>query len=114
FLIYREAGDGIVAGVGSEQKATIRRENDTGRTLEVVRPVNVVNGAQFPGTGAAGRDTFLLGKRAVRRPTVVDEGVLPLVGLHVEIPASTFLRWRGGRFRRSNSRENGSGCGDQS
>src|SRR5260370_11072073 len=76
FLIYREAGDGIVAGVGSEQKATIRRENDTTRTLEVVRPVNVLDGAQFPRTGAARRDTFHFGKRAVRRSMVVDDGVL--------------------------------------
>src|SRR5262249_26273217 len=63
FFVHSEAGDGIVAAIGSEQKATIRRENNTARTLEVVRSFSVVNWAQKPRTGAAGRNTFHLGKR---------------------------------------------------
>src|SRR5262249_9503346 len=65
FLIYSKAGDGIVSGVGSKQKAMIQRETDTARTLEVVRPANVVDGADDPRTGAACRDTFYLGEHAV-------------------------------------------------
>src|SRR5262245_6588111 len=88
FLIYSEAGDGIVAGIGSEQKATVRRENDTARTLEVVRPVDVVDGAQLPRTGAGSRHTFHLGQCAVRRPMIVNDGVPGLVRLHVEMSAT--------------------------
>src|ERR1700752_2661886 len=71
FLIYGEAGDGIVAAVGSKQKATILRETDTARALEVVRPADVVDGADAPRTGAPCCDTLHLVKRAVRRPMVV-------------------------------------------
>ncbi len=91
FVTYSEAGHGIIAGVGSEQKATIRRENDTARTLEVVWPVDVVDGAQIPSTGAARRNTFHLGERAVRRPIKVYYGVPGLVRLHVEMSATTHL-----------------------
>src|SRR4029077_9749497 len=87
-LIYSEAGDGIVASVGGKQKATIRRETDTARTLEVVRTGDVVDGADAPRTGAPCRDTFHFGKRAVRRPMVVDDAVLYLVGLQVEMAAT--------------------------
>ncbi len=97
FLTYREAGDGIVTSVGSEQKATIRRENDTARTLEVVRPVNVVDGAQFPRTGAARQNTFHLGDRAVRRPMKVYDGVPGLVRLHIQMSATRMRRTH--RFR---------------
>src|ERR1700746_3696314 len=85
FLIYCKAGDGIVTAIGGKQKATIRRETDTARTLKVVRPGDVVDGADAPRTGAPRRDTFHLVKRAVRRPRVVDGGVFYLVGLAVEM-----------------------------
>src|ERR1700739_4736571 len=62
FLIYSEAGDGIVAAVGGKQEATIRREADTARTLELVRPGDVIDGADAPSPGAPCRDTFHLGK----------------------------------------------------
>src|SRR5260370_17978020 len=90
FLMYSEAGDGIVAAVGSKQKATIRRETDTARILVVVRPADVVDGADEPRTGAPCRETFHLGKRAVRAPLVVDNRVLDFVGLHVEISWASF------------------------
>src|SRR5262249_50332626 len=89
FLIYSEAGDRIVVGVGSEQKATIRRENDTARTLVVVRPLDVVDGAQIPRTGAARGHTFHLGQLAVRAPWIVGGGVLGLFRLEVEGPATS-------------------------
>src|SRR5262245_55219202 len=75
FLSYSKAGDGIVAAVGNEQKAAIRRENDTARTLEVVRPFGVVDGAQKPRTGASCRDTFHLGNSAVSRSVFVNDEV---------------------------------------
>src|SRR4029077_10982058 len=98
FLIDSEAGDRIVASIGSKQKPPVRRKDVAAGTLEFVGPFDVVDGAQFPRTGAAGRDTFHLGKRAVRRPMVVDDGVLSLVGLHVEMAASSFLRRPGWRL----------------
>jgi hypothetical protein len=88
FVTTGEAGDGIVGAVGGEQKATIRRENDTARTLVVVRPADVVDGAQNPRTGAPRGDTFHLGKRAVRITTIVDNGILGVVRLHVEVSAT--------------------------
>src|SRR5580704_15265765 len=87
FLIYSEAGDRIVAAVGSKQKATIRRETDTARTLVVVRPGDVVDGADEPRTGAPRGDTFHLGQSAIRGPLIVDDGVPGLVRLHVEVSA---------------------------
>src|SRR5579864_384222 len=91
----------------------IRCQNDTTRTLEVIRPLNVVDRAQFPRTSAASRDTFQLGKRAFRRPMVVDDGVLYFIGLHIEMSARSFLR-RGWRLSRSNRRENNSGSNNRS
>src|SRR5580704_19348218 len=87
FPAYSEAGDRIVAAIGSKQKPVIRREDDAARTLKVVRPGDVVDGAQKPRTGAARGDTFHLDNRAVCKPMIVDDGVSGLVRLHVKMSA---------------------------
>jgi hypothetical protein len=86
-LAYTEAGDRIVSAIGGKQEPSIRREDDAARALVVVRPGDLVDRPEIPGTGAARRDAFHLGDRTVRGPKIVDDGVLGLVRLHVEMPA---------------------------
>jgi hypothetical protein len=66
--VCSQAGDGIVAGIGSKQEPPIGREDDATRALEIVRPVDQVDWAETPGTGAVREDTFRFGKGAARRP----------------------------------------------
>src|SRR5258708_29120190 len=61
FLIYSEAGDGIVAAVGSKQKATIRRETDTARTLVVAPLADVAALADDPRTSPPCPETLYVG-----------------------------------------------------
>src|SRR5262249_40009528 len=82
----REARDRIVAAVGREQEAAIRREDDAGRALECIRCALLAAGRlELARPRATGRDTVDLFDRAVRRPAVVDNGVVELVRLHVEV-----------------------------
>src|SRR5262245_6274838 len=88
-LANTEARDRIVAAVGREQKLPVRREDDaTGAFKGVRRALLATDRLESPGTGAAGEDTFNLGERAFCIATIVDNGILDLVRLHVERSAT--------------------------
>src|SRR5262249_52634331 len=90
-----EAGDRIVAAISREQKPPIERENDAACAFEGVRrAVLATDWLERPGPAAAGADTFHLGERAISITTIVDNGILDLIGLHVEGSATrAHARW---------------------
>src|SRR5262249_56248448 len=87
-LANREAGDRVVAAVGSEQEAAIGREDDAAGTLEGVRgALLTTDRLEHAGTGAARRDPLELGDGAVGRSQVMDHRIAYLVGLYVQMAA---------------------------
>src|SRR5262249_27963522 len=83
-----EAGDRVVAAVGREEEAPIRRQNDAAGALEGIwRAVLAADRLENAGAGAAGGDALDLGNRPVRASLVMHDDVLDLIRLHVEMPA---------------------------
>src|SRR5262249_46515977 len=93
-FVETEAGNRIVAAIRRKQKPSIRREENTSRALEGVRCAFLAaDRLERSGTGAGRQDTLHLGQLAIRRQLIVDDGVLGLVRLYEEMPA-TRMRFR--------------------
>src|SRR5215472_1630598 len=84
-----EAGDRVVAAVGREEEATVRRQDDAAGTLEGIRrAVLAADRLEDAGAGATRTDALDLGDHPVRASLIMHDDVLELIRLHVEMPAA--------------------------